>query len=93
MFFHTISFCDQSPLENHFALFVALVLFSCELIDPAELCVTVLAGDVPYHMSARKHHPVLDFTVTTNQLKTIQLKSSSKGLIELIVKRFGLPVI
>jgi len=61
--FHAIALGNQSPLENDFSLFVSLVLFGGELVNPAQLRVAVLAGDISHHMPARQHDPVLHFTV------------------------------
>ena len=60
---HSIAFGNQSSFEYNFALFVALVLFGGELIDPTEFGVAVLAGDVAHHMASGQHHSVLHFTI------------------------------
>lgn len=41
----------QRPLQDDSALLVALTFLSGEFVHPAELAVTVLAADIPHHVS------------------------------------------
>ena len=58
-----VGFDDECPLEDDSGLFVPLRLLGGELVHPAQLGVAVLAVDVPDHVSAGEHDPVLDVAV------------------------------
>ncbi len=65
--FHTITFGDERSFEYNSSLFVSLILFGGELVNPTEFCVAVLTGDVSNHMPSGQHYPVLNFTIGSIQ--------------------------
>lgn len=58
-----LTLSDQCSFQNDTPLLVALAVLRGELVDPAQFAVTVLAADVPHHVSAGEHHSVLHLTV------------------------------
>ena len=58
--FETFTLGNKCSFKDDAAFFVALILLGGKLVNPAELGVTVFAGDVSHHVSAGQHDPVLD---------------------------------
>lgn len=63
MFLEAFALPHQSTLQDDTPLFVALAVLRGKFVDPAQLAVAVFAADVPHHVTAGEHDPVLDFTV------------------------------
>lgn len=60
--FKTVGFCHESSLQDDSALFVSLLLLRRKLVDPSQLVVTLLAGNISDHVSSSQHDPVLNLT-------------------------------
>lgn len=76
-----LTLSDQCSFQNDTPLLVALAVLRGELVDPAQFAVTVLAADVPHHVSAGEHHSVLHLTVLEVH-HLIEEKSSACGSCE-----------
>lgn len=63
MLFKALTLPNQCPLQDDTSLFIPLTILGSKLIDPTQFAVAVLAADVPHHVSAGKHHSVLDLAV------------------------------
>ena len=58
MFIDSVTLLDESSLQYNSPLLVSLIIFSRELVHPAQLGVAVLAVDIPHHVPPGEHHPV-----------------------------------
>ena len=54
-------FRDQCSFQDDLSFLVSLGFIQSKLIDPANLCLAVLAWDIPYHVSSCQHLSILDF--------------------------------